>query len=45
VVVVLGALGKAARFDHVYAFLGAAGVVTAVGGALLPARRRSRAQA
>jgi MFS family permease len=39
VVVVLGALGKAAHFDHVYAFLGVAGLLTALGGALLPARR------
>jgi EmrB/QacA subfamily drug resistance transporter len=43
VVVVLGALGKAAHFDHVYAFLGVAGLVTALGGALLPARRRAAA--
>jgi EmrB/QacA subfamily drug resistance transporter len=44
VVMVLGALGKAAHFDHVYAFLGVAGLITALGGALLPARR-ARAQA
>jgi len=39
VVVVLGALGQAARFEDVFVLLLISGILTAVGGALLPARR------
>jgi EmrB/QacA subfamily drug resistance transporter len=44
VVVVLGALGAAAHYDHVYTFLAASGIVTAIIGACLPARRRTTRQ-
>jgi len=40
VVLVLGGLGPSARFENVYEMLIAAGVLTALGGALLPARPR-----
>lgn len=41
VVALLGALGQAARFENVFLLLLASGVLTAAGGAFLPARRRA----
>jgi hypothetical protein len=42
VVVMLGALGQGARFESVFTMLVVSGVLTAIGGLLLPARHPER---
>jgi len=43
VVLVLGGLGESARFEHVFGLLVVSGLLTAIGGMLLPPRRATRA--
>jgi hypothetical protein len=43
VVLVLGGLGKSARFEHVFALLVVSGLLTALGGMLLSPRPAARA--